>query len=73
MRTTPASAHASGGADPASSTTPRPSRWGGAPLTPEHGIAARLVPDAIWSLCVSCGDLVTLVFDIENLGDQIGL
>jgi hypothetical protein len=27
---------------------------------------------AIWSLCVSYGDPVTHVLDIENLGDQIG-
>ena len=26
---------------------------------------------AIWSLCVSNGDLVTQVLDIENVGDQI--
>ncbi len=26
---------------------------------------------AIWSLCVSNGDLVTHVLDIENVGDQI--
>jgi hypothetical protein len=26
---------------------------------------------AIWSLCVSKGDLVTQILDIENLGDQI--
>ena len=28
---------------------------------------------AIWSLCVSKGDLVTVVLDIENVGDQIDL
>jgi hypothetical protein len=26
---------------------------------------------AIWSPCVSNGDLVTVVLDIENVGDQI--
>ena len=27
---------------------------------------------AIWSLCVSNGNLVTHILDIENVGDQIG-
>jgi hypothetical protein len=30
-------------------------------------------PLAIWSLSVSEADLVTLLLDIENVGDQIGV
>ena len=35
-------------------------------------IGPRYARAAIWSLCVSKGDLVTHILDIENLGDQIG-
>ena len=35
------------------------------------GTPARRVLGAIWSLCVSNGDLVTEVLDIENVSDQI--
>ena len=45
--------------DPTTLTTPRPAR------------RALTAPGAIWSLCVSNGDLVTHILDIENLSDQI--
>ena len=39
--------------------------------TADHAVARRSPASAIWSLCVSNADLVTLVLDIENHSDQI--
>ena len=66
IRTTAASAHASGGGDPASSTTPLSESMGRCAAHARARYCGAPRPAAIWSLCVSYGDLVTQVLDIEG-------